>query len=178
MAENTTLGQDARHGSFGKGVMSSFFSFISIIVFPLFILYFMGNLLENMGMGSEMAPTIEALGETVERYMIYGIPVIVIAFFTSFYAKGNKAKMIASLVALAYSLVWMMLIFGTGVIPVSIDTSGFGSGGDLSVDSVTIAMSMTGIFYILAFLILMKMILVPISYKSNREKYLKSLDKE
>ena len=176
MTENTTFGQDAGHGSFLRGATSSFMSFVSIVVVPLIVLYIMGNMLDTMGMGDEMAPTIETLKETVERYMIYGIPVIIISFFTAFYAKGNKARAATSFVALAYSLIWMLLIFRTGVVPVSMDTSGFGSGGDLSVDSVTVSIDMIGIFYILAVLIALKMMLVPVTYKSNREKYLESLD--
>lgn len=175
MTEYTTLRQDLRHGIWSKGILSAVLSFISIVVVPLVIIWFVEYLFAIMGAGDEIAGVLDTVTETVWRYMIYGIPVIVLAFSTAFYQKGNKAKLLFKIITLAYSIVWLFLIFQGGVLPISINTSEMFSEGDFGLESIDLALDILGIMLIMVILILLRMVLAYAVYKSNREKYLEKL---
>ncbi|MDN5357824.1 MAG: hypothetical protein AB7D42_02165 [Candidatus Methanomethylophilaceae archaeon] len=175
MTGDTTLKQDLRHGVWWKGMLSAVLSFISIVVVPLVIIWFIKDLVATMGAGDEMTGVLDTVTETVWRYMIYGIPVIVLAFFTAFYTKGNKAKLLFKIITLGYSIAWLFLIFQGGVLPLSIDTSGMFSDGDFSLESIDLALDILGIMLIIVVLILLRMVLAYAVYRSNREKYLEKL---
>ncbi len=175
MPEETTLKQDMRHGSWVRGILAGVLSFVSIVVVPLALMWFLEGMIASMGAGDEMAEIFNTLNETIWRFMIYGIPVIVLAFLTSFYVKGNKAKVLFTVIALLYSIAWLFLIFPGGELPVSLDTSGFFSGSGFSLDSVTLTLNFLGIMLLLVAIMLLRMVLSYAVYKSNREKYLKKL---
>ncbi len=175
MPEETTLKQDMRHGSWGKGILAGVLSFISIVAVPLALMWFMEGLVASMGAGDEMAEIFNILNETIWRLMIYGIPLIALAFLTSFYVKGNKAKVLFTVIALSYSIIWLFLVFPGGELPVSLETSGLFPDGEFSLDSISLTLDFLGIMLLLVIIMLLRMVLSYAVYKSNREKYLKKL---
>ena len=175
MTEDTTLKQDMRHGSWGKGILAGVLSFLSIVVVPLAIIWFLQGLVASMGAGDEMEGIFNTVTETVWRFMIYGIPVIVLPFLTSFYVKGNKAKVLFTVIALSYSIVWLFLVFPGGAFPVSLDTSELFSDSEFGLESIDLTLNFLGIMLILVIIMLLRMVLSYAVYKSNREKYLEKL---
>ncbi|MGE0014965.1 MAG: hypothetical protein AB7S83_02090 [Candidatus Methanomethylophilaceae archaeon] len=175
MTEETTLKQDLRHGSWGRGILAGVLSFLSIVVVPLAIIWFIEGTMASMEAGDGMAEIFNTLKETIRRFMIYGIPVIALAFLTSFYIKGNKAKVLFTVIALSYSIVWLFLVFPGGELPISLDTSGFFSESEFSLDNIALTLDFLGIMLLLVMIMLLKMVLSYAAYKSNREKYLEKL---
>lgn len=174
--ENTTLKQDLKHGSWGKGIFAAVTRFISIVVVPLVMIWFMNNMIQSISEFADMSEIIDTASEVVQRFMIYGIPLILLAFFASFYAKGNKAKVLFTAIVSVYFIFWILMIFPNGELILSIDASSMLSGGDIDLGMVNITLEFIGILLILVVLRLLKVIKSYAVYKNNREKYMEKLN--
>ncbi|HKM09154.1 MAG TPA: hypothetical protein VJX93_01515 [Candidatus Methanomethylophilaceae archaeon] len=178
--ENTSLGTDLRHGSWGKGIAGAIRSLFVIVVIPLIMVYllegYITELLAGMSEGMEMdlGGIFESFTGLIYRFAIYGIPIVILSFFLKFYAKGNKGRLLFMLINLAYSIGWLFLIFEGGYLSLSLDLSSMmGESGGISLGDVDILLALQGVIAILVGLILIRMVIAFTSYKSKREKYLK-----
>lgn len=173
----TTLGTDLKNGSLGKGILSVIISLLFIIVIPLAIVYYLEGFIQDftqsMELDIDLGSIFDTFSETIWRFAVYGIPVVILAFFTGFYAKGNKGKLLFTLITLMYSIIWLFLIFEGGAMSISMDLSSMFSGGDFSIENVDMVISFMGIIIIMVILILLRMVLAYAKYRSRREKYLK-----
>lgn len=173
----TTLGTDLKNGSWGRGILSVVISLLFIIVIPLAIVYylegFIQDFIQSMELDIDLGSIFNTFSETIWRFAMYGIPVVILAFFNGFYRKGNKGKLLFTLITLMYSIIWLFLIFEGGAISISMDLSSMFSGGDFSIENVDMVISFMGIIIIMVILILLRMVLAYAKYRSRREKYLK-----
>ncbi len=173
----TTLGTDLKTGSWGRGIFKVILSLIFIIVIPLLIVNYLEGfltvLLESMELDMDLGTVFDTFGETIWRFAIYGIPIVILAFFTGFYTKGNKGKLLFTLITLIYSIIWLFLIFEGGAMSISMDMSSMFSGEDFSIGNVDLIISFMGIILIMIGFILLNMVRAYAAYRSRREKYLK-----
>ncbi len=180
---NSTLGDDLKFGSWGKGVLAAVVSLISIVIIPLALVYFAEGLIDTIGAGSETGDLFKGIKDMIFRFAIYGLPVVLLAFFTKSYDKGSKAKLLFTLMTLGYSILWIFIIFEGGNMTVSMDLSSMFEGEQISLGLVDVLLSVKGVVIIMILLVLFRMLLAFTSYGSNREKYLikfneKRADKE
>lgn len=180
---NSTLGDDLKFGSWGKGILAAIVSLISIVVIPLALIHFAEGLIDTIGGGAGAGDLFEGIRDMVFRFAIYGLPVVLLAFFTKSYDKGSKAKLLFTLMTLGYSIIWIFIIFEGGNMAVSVDLSSMFEDEQISFGMVDVLLSLKTIVMIMILLILFRMLLTFTSYGSNREKYLikfneKRVDKE
>ncbi len=170
--ENTTLGQDLRFGSWGKGAVSAIVSLISIVVLPLLILYFLETFTAGSGLDEELVGMIETMEGMIYRFAIYGSPMILLTFFNASYRKGSKAKLMLVLMSLGYSILWIFLILEGGAIAITIDFSTISD--DMPIKGIDILLSIGGLIVIMVIFIMLKMILAFTKYGANRDEYLET----
>ena len=171
--ESTTLGQDLRFGSWGRGMVSAIVSLISIVVLPLAILYFLGEFAADSGMMDDFEGLLEPLTDMIYRFAIYGSPLVLLAFFNKSYQKGSKAKLLFALTSLGYSFLWIYFIFDGGTLTINLDLSSMMEGDDFPLDSVEVLLSIKGFILLMYLFILLRMVLAFTKYGSSRDKYLK-----
>ncbi len=173
----TTLGTDLKTGSWAKGILKMIFSVIFIIAIPLAIVYYLEGFLQeyltSMGADMDLSSIFATFGETIWRFAIYGIPIVILAFFTGFYAKGNKGRLLFTLISLTYSIVWLFLIFQGGAMSISMDLASMFEGEDFSIENVDLIITFMGIILIMIGFILLNMVRAYAAFRSRREKYLK-----
>ncbi|HKM13584.1 MAG TPA: hypothetical protein VJY42_01500 [Candidatus Methanomethylophilaceae archaeon] len=173
----TTFGTDLKTGSWGKGILAAVVSLLFIVVIPLVLVTYLESYIQefitSMGADMDLESIFDTFGETIRNFAIYGIPIVILAFFTGFYAKGNKGKLLFTLITLVYSIIWLFFIFEGGAMSMSMDFSSMMSGGDISIGNVDIMISFMGIILIMIGLILINMVRAYATYRSRREKYLK-----
>ncbi|MGI6472200.1 MAG: hypothetical protein ACOX1N_03940 [Candidatus Methanomethylophilaceae archaeon] len=168
--ESTTLGQDLRFGSWGRGTVSAIVSLITIVVLPFVVLYFLEYFMEVSDVEG-LEGLIESFGDMIYRFAIYGLPIVALAFFNKAYDKGSKAKLLFTLISLGYSLMWIYLIFEGGTMSVSLDLSSM-VDEDFPVGAINLLLSIKGFIIIMYILILLKMVIAFTKYGSNRDKYM------
>lgn len=166
------MGEDLRFGSWGKGTLAVITSLISIVILPLALIYVMEGLMTEMGLEEELLNMFDPFMDMIWRFAIYGLPVVALAFFKKSYDKGSKARLLFNLISLAYSVLWIYIIFEGGSLTISMDVSSFFTDGDFSVENIDAVLMIKGLVIIMIGLILLKMLLAFTSYGSNRDKYL------
>ena len=179
---DTTFGTDLKTGSWGKGIFKIIISILFIIAIPLAIVYyfegFIQEYIESMGLEMDLSSIFATLSETIWRFAVYGVPIVILAFFTGFYAKGNKGRLLFTLITLAYSIAWLFLIFQGGAMSISMDLASMFEGEDFSVENVDMVLSFMGIILIMVGFILLNMVRAYAAYRSHREKYLKKYQRK
>lgn len=171
--ENTSLGTDLKNGSWGRGLLSFFVKLIFIVVIPYVIVTYYGEIAESIPeMLGEFADMLVAM---LERVYMFGIPVVVLSLFTGSYAKGNKGKLLFSIVSLTYSIFWLLMIFELGALEIPYDTSVLFTDSEFYLTNVGFVWSLIVIFL---GVILLKMVLAYNSYMKNRNKYLRKIEEE
>ena len=176
MNYSSTLGEDLRFGSWGKGTLAVITSLFSIVILPLVLIYIVEGLITEMGLEEELLSVFDPMMEMIWRFAIYGLPVVALAFFKKSYDKGSKAKLLFNLISLAYSILWIYFIFDGGAMTISVDTSSLFTDGDFSVENIDAVLMLNGFIIVMIGLILFKMLLAFTSYGSNREKYMEKFN--
>ena len=176
MNYSSTLGEDLRFGSWGKGTLAVITSLFSIVILPLVLIYVLKGLITEMGLEEELLSMLDPMVEMIWRLAIYGLPVVALAFFKKSYDKGSKAKLLFNMISLIYSILWIYIIFDGGAMAISMDTSSLLTDGDFSVDNIDAVLMLNGFIMIMIGLILFRMLITFTSYGSNREKYMEEFN--
>lgn len=170
--ESTTLGQDLKFGSWGRGTVSAIITLISIVVLPMVILRFIGEFSAESGIMDDLEGLLDTFEGLIYRFAIYGSPLVLLAFFNKSYQKGSKAQLLFALASMAYSILWIYFIFEGGTLTISLDLTSITEDMDIQLRDVDVALSIKGFIMIIYMLILLRMILAFTKYGSNRDKYL------
>lgn len=170
---NTTFGQDLKRGSVGKGLASALFKSFLYLIIPYLLIEYSDMILDYLSVNAYAEFTFEWMLEIFERVILYGIPLVVLGFFTKFYEQGNKAWTVFRVISLIYFAVFILLISEMGgyLYPISFGTLLEYNGYAITSDDV----QFFTIIVIVAYTLL-KAVVALLSHGGKRRRYLRKLE--
>ncbi|MDR0887581.1 MAG: hypothetical protein LBM39_00135 [Candidatus Methanoplasma sp.] len=150
---------DRSTGSKKKAAISAILNICVYVVLPLVVYFIIDSVSQNYDADDQFVTIFDILKGILILYLIFGIPLIILATFKAFYPKGSRSRLVLYIAMILYSILWLWIITSGGTVTATVEPFEFTA-------------DITWFIVILSLLGLLRCIIPYGEYRGEREKYL------
>ncbi len=152
-----------------RGIVSLLFASLYLVILPGIMYFFGDQIVEFLfNISPEQIKEVTKVFDSVlNRWMIFGIPLLILAFLRGYFEPGSVKKMIVGILTYSYTAFWIYISLLQGLI--TIDGTAFVGLSD--VQSLFVTLDLTTLVIVLVVLCLLKNFIAIAEYIGARKDF-------